>query len=158
MSKGAARQRRKMLSGRTHVVVDADTALTTAGLDVDDDLAVLWLLGARDVRVRALTAVHGNSLAALTCRGAHNLQAACGRAQIPRVACGGGFFTSFRSSSTSSDAVEALADTAHESGRPLVLLALGPLTTVAALLQRHPEAAIKIGLLILMGGSLRNAT
>ena len=136
------------------VLVDADVAMTTVGLDIDDDLAVMWLLGASDVDIRSLTAVHGNSLGSLTCKGAHNLQAAIGQKRLPKIGCGGGWLTSFRAHST--EAVELLANATLASRRRVTWLALGPLTTIAATLYHRPEVAAKVDRLVFMGGSLGN--
>lgn len=58
-----------------------------------------------------------------------------------------------RASLASSDAVEALA--AHLAGAadPVTVLALGPLTNIARLLQAQPALASRIGRLVWMGGS-----
>ncbi|GLZ00594.1 nucleoside hydrolase [Actinoplanes sp. NBRC 103695] len=52
-------------------------------------------------------------------------------------------------------AVEVLAGTLLASDEPVTVVALGPLTNVATLLAEHPEAAGRIGRLVVMGGGFR---
>ena len=54
-----------------------------------------------------------------------------------------------------SHGVEFLKDAIEESPEPVTILALGPLTNIAALLQSHPSAADRIKGISLMGGGLR---
>jgi purine nucleosidase len=51
------------------------------------------------------------------------------------------------------DAVAALASYLQATTAPVTLLALGPLTNIALLVQRHPEMVLRIGHLMWMGGS-----
>ncbi|WFE74785.1 nucleoside hydrolase [Roseinatronobacter sp. S2] len=50
-------------------------------------------------------------------------------------------------------AVDALAAWLHDTQPPRQVLALGPLTNLAHLVQRHPDAAARITRLVWMGGS-----
>lgn len=58
-----------------------------------------------------------------------------------------------RASLASSDAVAALIDYLAAATEPATLLALGPLTNIARVLQSRPELAARIGRLMWMGGS-----
>ncbi len=51
------------------------------------------------------------------------------------------------------DAVTALARHLQSAAAPVTVLALGPLTNIALLVQRHPELAKRVGKLLWMGGS-----
>ena len=51
------------------------------------------------------------------------------------------------------DAMAALADYLAQASAPATLLALGPLTNLALVLQRQPALAARIGRLVWMGGS-----
>ncbi len=51
------------------------------------------------------------------------------------------------------DAVAALARHLQAATAPVTLLALGPLTNIALLLQQHPELAARVSRLLWMGGS-----
>jgi inosine-uridine nucleoside N-ribohydrolase len=48
---------------------------------------------------------------------------------------------------------ELIADVLRATDAPVALVAVGPLTNVATVLQRHPELAARIGEIVLMGGS-----
>ncbi|MBS0341022.1 MAG: nucleoside hydrolase [Proteobacteria bacterium] len=58
-----------------------------------------------------------------------------------------------RSALASSDAVSALANYLASASQPATVLALGPLTNIAKVLQARPELAGRIGQLMWMGGS-----
>ncbi|MDM0031911.1 nucleoside hydrolase [Variovorax sp. J22P271] len=58
-----------------------------------------------------------------------------------------------RAALASSDAAAALVDHLSAAGQPVTLLALGPLTNIARVLQRRPDLAPRIGQLMWMGGS-----
>ena len=56
----------------------------------------------------------------------------------------------------SSDGVGFLNEKIEESPEPVTILALGPLTNIAALLQSHPSVVEKIEGISVMGGALRS--
>jgi len=58
-----------------------------------------------------------------------------------------------RAALSAGHAVDALAAHLRDAAQPVQVLALGPLTNLATLLQRWPELAPRIGQLIWMGGS-----
>lgn len=58
-----------------------------------------------------------------------------------------------RAELASTDAVAALIDHLASSAEPATLLALGPLTNIAIVLQTRPDLAARIGRLMWMGGS-----
>jgi len=151
------------------VVVDCDPG-------VDDAVALLLALAAPEVDVRAVTAVAGNaSLDVVTANAARVLDLAGARPDLPLARgaagplgrarrerdasvhgagalCGLDLSPSHRQVRDAS-AVEVLARAAAERPGELVLVALGPLTTVAALLALHPEAAADLREVVLMGGA-----
>ena len=53
------------------------------------------------------------------------------------------------------DAVELLIRTLEEGDRPATVVATGPLTNIAAVLEQRPDLITKIEHLVLMGGALR---
>jgi inosine-uridine nucleoside N-ribohydrolase len=59
-----------------------------------------------------------------------------------------------RANAVGSHAVDFLAETILNSSRPITLIPTGPLTNVALLLMRHPEAAVRLERIVLMGGAI----
>jgi inosine-uridine nucleoside N-ribohydrolase len=151
------------------VLLDADTAMTAAlSLDVDDDLAAVWLHSAHKssvpstvpVRLVALTTTHGNAPAWITCRDAQRLSKEL--LDFPPIACGGGAYLwgGFDASlpPTASAAADLLvAQTLAALHAPVkssvVWVAVGALTNVAQALRARPDLASSIELVV-MGGSL----
>jgi purine nucleosidase len=127
------------------VWIDVDPSVGLPGKDVDDGVALLMALGSPELDVVGVSVSYGNAprddglaitAALLTVRGAavpvHRGAAAAGDA--------------------APEAVAALA-TALEQG-PLTLLALGPLTTPAALLRARPDLAPRLTDVVFVGGRL----
>lgn len=132
------------------LLVDADPSLATFGLDVDDDLALLYLLGSPEVELLGVTTVFGNSFGAITQLSAKRTLATAGRADLPVV----------RGADSPRDPVGARragdALVASVRAHPgAVLLALGPLTNVAAAAE-EPEFGARLQALVVMGGRARS--
>ncbi len=130
--------------------VDADPSLETLGLDVDDDLALLFLLGSPEVALRGVTTVFGNSWGALTHLSARRTLRNAGRGDVPVVRGA----DAPRDAAGARRAGEALSRSvrAHPGA---TLLALGPLTNVAAAAD-DPGFGACLGALVVMGGRLRS--
>jgi inosine-uridine nucleoside N-ribohydrolase len=128
------------------LLVDTDPSLETIGLDVDDDLALLFLLGSREVEVRGVTTVFGNSWGGLTHLSARRTLRRAGRGELPVVRGA----DAPRDASGARRAGAFLAAAVRE--RPgATLLALGPLTNVAAA-ALEPGFEGDLGALVVMGG------
>lgn len=52
------------------------------------------------------------------------------------------------------EAISAIARALEQSSEPLTILALGPLTNIACLLERFPQSMAKIERLVIMGGAI----
>ena len=155
---------------RTPVVVDTD-------MGPDDALALLFLVARRDVDVRAV-AVSGTGLARCPAGAEHALKllAAAGRPEIP-VACGrdqplagfNAFPPEWRDPADAffgvplppvgarpdpRGAVELLHDAITSAPRDAELVALGPLTDVAALLRRYPSVTERLAGIHAMAGTV----
>ncbi len=130
------------------VVVDCDPALFVPGLDLDDDLALLFLLGSQEVEIVAVTTVFGNSLVSWTTWDARRLLRFAGRADIP-VFQGASHFSKRGSTAAS----RFLSQMVSRNPGEIVLLALGPLSNVATAFA-HSEAASDLFELVVLGGRL----
>lgn len=135
---------------------------TDIGSDVDDAFALALILESPEFDVLGVTTVSGNSEA--RARLVAKLLKNAGRLDVPVVAGASGQFIpsfqcrladGFKSPSLLPIKAEDFLDS-QISRRPgeITLIAIGPLTNVAALLKKDPEAAKKIKQIVLMGGSV----
>ncbi len=151
------------------VIIDTDPGL-------DDAVAILFALASGQFDVRGLTTVAGNIGLAVTTRNAGQLLALldCERIPVARGASApllrpgidevaihgndglGGVALPAPRAEPLDSAVDWLAiELVATPAGSVDVLALGPLTNIALLLQRHPDAAHRIGRLVVMGGAVR---
>ncbi len=150
------------------VILDTDI-----GSDVDDAICLALALASPEIHLAAVTTV--SRAAPLRARIARRLLAAGGRSDVPVFAgCdaprgGGDAFVWFGlegdgivdpaapAGDPGEHAVDALARLlrAHDD---LEVCAVGPLTNLAELVARHPDAAARIARLTVMGGHLGDVT
>jgi pyrimidine-specific ribonucleoside hydrolase len=150
------------------LVIDTDPG-------IDDALAILLALASPEVDLRLVTTVHGNVELDLTTENALRVLHLGGRSDVPVAAgavtslvhaqperaghvhgeagLGGVELPSSPSSLDPRHAVVALAELLMTSAEPVTVAAIGPLTNIALLLGVFPEAAARIGRLVVMGGS-----
>jgi inosine-uridine nucleoside N-ribohydrolase len=140
----------------------------------DDAVAILLAAGNDAIDLRAITTVAGNCSLDLATINARRVAALAGLDGVPiaagaagpragelitapdihgRTGLDGYDLTTGEPPLDPRSAVELLADTLAESSEPLTLVATGPLTNVAALLEERPEARSRIHEIVLMGGS-----
>jgi pyrimidine-specific ribonucleoside hydrolase len=143
----------------------------------DDWMAILYLLSRADVRVQAITATgtglaHAgpgatNALDLVALAGQPNIPVAAGR-QTPLVdehafppdwrrdsdALSGLHLPSNPHTISSQAAVELLTSTIEAAPAKVTILALGPLTDIAEMLQAKPEIKEKIEAIYIMGGAV----
>ena len=156
--------------GPMPVIIDTDMA-------VDDWMAILYLLQHPDVNVLAVT-VSGTGEAHCEpgIRNAMNLLALAGNPEIP-LACGretpllgtNVFPTAWRTGVDAmmgidlpqnpnppleTGAVDLLRQTISESPEDVTLVTLGPVTTIAELLQADPALTERIAMIYVMGGAV----
>ncbi|MEI5682308.1 MULTISPECIES: nucleoside hydrolase [unclassified Mesorhizobium] len=151
------------------VVIDTDPG-------IDDAVAILLALKSAEFDVRGITTVAGNIGIATTTRNAGRILALEGRAGIPVVSgaagplsrkgfdtteihgndgLGGVAFPEPLAPVTGNDAPAWLAKLLDDlPAGSLDILALGPLTNIARLVQDHPASAKRIGRVIAMGGAV----
>ena len=152
----------------TPLVIDTDPG-------IDDALAVLLALASPEVDLRLVTTVHGNVELDRTTENALRVLHLAGRSDVPVAAgavtslvhaqperaghvhgeagLGGVELPPSPASVDPRHAVVALADLLMTSEEPVTVAAIGPLTNIALLLGVFPEAAARIGRLVVMGGS-----
>jgi purine nucleosidase/pyrimidine-specific ribonucleoside hydrolase len=140
----------------------------------DDAVAILLAAGNDTIDVRAITTVAGNCTLDLATINARRVAKLAGLDGIPIAAGAAGpragelvtapdihgstgldgyDLTTGESPLDPRTAVELLADTLAAAAEPLTLVATGPLTNVAALLEERPEARERIREIVVMGGS-----
>ena len=150
------------------LVIDTDPG-------IDDALAILLALAGPEVDLRLVCTVHGNVDLAQTTENALRVLHLAGRSDVP-VAAGARDSLVYRQPERAGHvhgssglggvdlppsparvdprpAVVALADLLLTSETPVTVAAIGPWTNIALLLATFPEAAERIGRLVLMGGS-----
>jgi pyrimidine-specific ribonucleoside hydrolase len=150
------------------LVIDTDPG-------IDDALAILLALASPEVDLRLVTTVHGNveldrttdnALRVLHLAGRSDVRVAAGARESlvhpqPRRAghvhgeagLGGVLLPESPAALDPRPAVVALADLLMSSELPVTVAAIGPLTNLALLLRVYPDAAARIGRLVVMGGS-----
>jgi pyrimidine-specific ribonucleoside hydrolase len=153
---------------RTPLVIDTDPG-------IDDALALLLALASPEVDLRLVTTVHGNvdldqttdnALRVLHLAGRSDVPVAVGAATslvVPQTAraghvhgtagLGGVVLPPSPAAVDPRPAVVALAELLLTSHEPVTVAAIGPLTNIALLLAVYPDAAARIGRLVVMGGS-----
>ena len=151
-----------------NIIIDTDPG-------VDDLLAILLALKSPEVQVDALTVVGGNCSLADATRNAlrileianrpdipvykgaarplkgryvyaryfHGPRGLTGRLPEPRIAAADDL-----------NAIDAIASKTESARTPVNLIALGPLTNVARLIQGHPDAAKRLSTVVVMGGAV----
>jgi len=152
----------------TPLVIDTDPG-------IDDALAILLALASPEVDLRLVTTVHGNVDLAQTTGNALRVLHLAGRADVPVAAgaatslvvppaeraghvhgaagLGGVVLPASPADVDPRPAVVALAELLLASEEPVTVAAIGPLTNIALLLAVYPDAAARIGRLVVMGGS-----
>ena len=128
------------------VLFDCDNTFGVLGCDVDDGLALLYLLGREDVDVRAVTVTYGNSQTDVTYEATRRLLRDVGREDIPVLRGGAG------PGDYDSEAADYLARAARESPGELSLLATGSLTNLAGAWRKNGQFFHQLRQAVLMGG------
>jgi inosine-uridine nucleoside N-ribohydrolase len=153
---------------RTPVIIDTDPGL-------DDALALLLALGSPELDLIGVTTVAGNTTLANATANALRVLELAGRTDIP-VAAGAARGLVREVAEISGDvhgddglgtvplpppstspvaehAVDFMAGRLLAAAEPVTVIAIGPLTNIALLVATRPEAAARIGSLVVMGGA-----
>lgn len=128
---------------RIEVVVDTDLALGVPGEKVDDGFALALALASPELDVTAVTTVSGNVDRLTATDRTTRLLERLGRPDIPVVTGGG---------PAGGAAARAMLDQVLGAPGAVRVLALGPLTTVAAALAADRAAAGAVREVVAMGG------
>ncbi len=154
------------------LLIDTDPAMGTLGCDPEDCLAIAMALASPEVRVRAITCVQGNVPVRHSYANAAHLLTLLGHAGVSLAAgherplLNGGeqlrwlaetdgyerVIPAARPPYPQPRAVELILHTARQS-EGLSIIALGPLTNIAAALVADPALVDRIGALTVMGGA-----
>ena len=139
------------------VILDTDI-----GSDVDDAFAVALILESPELDLIGVTTASGDTAA--RARLAAKMLQIAGRPEVPVAAGVPGkplpiaqthWADGFTSPSLlKTKAVDFLQSQIDQSADPMTVIAIGPLTNVAALLDQDPAAAKRIKQIVLMGGSV----
>ena len=154
------------------IIVDTDAG-------TDDMMALAYLLSVPDVRVEAVTVVHGAAHVREGARNIRRLLYLAGKANIPvfdgeerPLNASRGFrpfpaewralsdrlpgvdLPQIADPPSTEGAVTFLKTRLRDPGQPVRILALGPLTHLGIILQSVPEAAKTIDQLVIMGGAV----
>ena len=131
------------------VWIDADAALGVPECDVDDAFALVQAFHSPEIAVRGVSATFGNAPLARTLPIAADLVARFGP---PGLVVQAGAASA---ADLGADLPAAGALAAALAERPLTILALGPLTTVATALRRHPEVVPCVHAVVAVAGRRR---
>jgi purine nucleosidase len=132
------------------VWIDTDAACGEGrSRDPDDCLALLALLNRPEVEVVGVSTVFGNAPLQTTDRVTHKLIDQIAAAGGPKVSVFRGCGSAI-SSCAKGEAAEAALRTALERG-PLTVLALGPVTNIAAVLTSTPQLRDRLSVVAVMG-------
>jgi len=126
--------------------LDVDPAAGLPERDIDDCLAMIQAFHAPELNVRGVSVVYGNA--------PHKAGLEIAREVVSRFGPEGmqplpGAITA-RKLGEESEAVRGMAAALRD--KPMHILALGPMTNVATLLQRHPELAERIESFVVVAG------
>lgn len=129
---------------QTDVWLDVDVAAGLPNRDVDDALALIQAFNSPELKIRGISAVFGNAPLADGLPIAREVVEKFGPAGI-EVQPGA---ASKEELGQENDAVRALAAALNE--KSLTILALGPVTNVGTLVQKHPDLHTKIERIVIV--------
>jgi purine nucleosidase len=129
-----------------NVIVDCDNTIGVEGCDVDDGLAILYLLGRPDIRLLGITTVYGNSDLDTVYNTTVSMMEEIGRSNIPVIrGCSG-------AGERRSDAAKFIVETVNENEGDISILAIGPLTNLYAAYRMDENIFDKVNEIVAMGG------
>ncbi|MBQ7895740.1 MAG: nucleoside hydrolase [Oscillospiraceae bacterium] len=128
------------------LIIDCDNTMGVAGCDVDDGLALLYVLGSPEVELLGITCAYGNNKQDVVYENTKRLLKLWGREDIPF----------FRGSSTpgelDSEAADFIAKMAEKYAGELKLLVLGSTTNICGAAKKCAGFWDKVKAISFMGG------
>lgn len=137
-------KRRKM--GKKHIVFDCDCTFGVPKCDVDDGLALMYLLGCEDAEILGVTATYGNNCLPVVWEALGKLLRDLGREDIP-VKRGGD-----KRGASESEGSRFLVEMADRYPGELSILATGSLTNLWGAYETDSTFFGKVKEIVLMGG------
>ena len=155
---------------KRNVIIDCDPG-------IDDSLAIMLALSMEELRVEAITVVCGNCPVRMGFENAKKVLKQMGRLDIPVYVgearplkreyvnaldthgadgLGESFLPDVPGYEQEIDAVEFLERRFEENSAECSVIALGPMTNLARLIERKPEAFARIREIVSMGGSYKS--
>jgi len=138
------------IAGKKRIIVDTDPNMWVPRRDIDDALALLFLMASPEVEMEGITVNFGNVSAPVGYAAAREL--------LDRVDSSVPLFMGAESKQDlgkKSEAVEFLIQKIKDAPGEITLLALAPLTNVASAMLLDHTFAQNLGGLIVMGGAFR---
>lgn len=129
-----------------NIIFDCDNTFGIEDCDVDDGLALLYLLGCSDVCLLGITTTYGNSEADIVYENTLRMLKDIRREDIG-VIKGGRHKGDYES-----EAADYLIKMARKYQGELMILATGSLTNLQGAFQKDPEFFDNVGSIVLMGG------
>lgn len=129
-----------------HIIFDCDNTFGVKGCDVDDGLALMYLLGCPEAEVHGITATYGNNQLDIVYNTIVSMLGDLGRPDIP-VKKGGE-----RPGAYESEAADYLVETAERYEGELSVLATGSLTNLRGAYEKDRNFLEKVKEIVIMGG------
>ena len=128
------------------LIIDCDNTMGVAGCDVDDGLALLYILGNPEVELLGITCAYGNNKQDVVYENTRRLLKLWGREDIP-------FYKgAVTIGEYESEASDFIAEQAEKYAGQLRLLVLGSTTNVRGAMEKCPDLWDKIHSISFMGG------
>lgn len=129
-----------------NVIFDCDNTFGVPGCDVDDGLALLYLLGSENANLLGITNTYGNSDIDKVYKATRKMLKEIGRKDIPQMkGCS-------RDGEVQSEAVDFLVETVNRYSGDISILATGSLTNLLGAYKKDVDFFNKVSQIILMGG------
>jgi inosine-uridine nucleoside N-ribohydrolase len=134
------------------IIIDTDPAIGVPFRDIDDGLAIALALKSPELDVAGLTITHGNVDQNRACRSANRLLGAIGREDVPIYQ--GALSKSDTAHGRVTEAARFITDSIAASPGGITLVALGPLSNLAAAEKAAPGTLRTARRVVAMGGAV----